>query len=410
MDATLTDEQKRVRETVREFVESEGGIELARRRMDGEEAVVDELWNDLADLDYTAITVPLEYNGFGEGMVYLTSLLEVTGRYALPGPLPETAAFAVPLIDELGTGDQRERYLPAVAAGDLTFSFALYDDRNESLPGAIDLDVEAVEEGYRLSGTKTLVPYGGEVDRLIVAGRFGDGTGADADADAGTDTGTGTDTDSSTDIDSGTDTGFDGVSSFVVDPDDDAIETRRLDSLDRTRPMYEVVFDDCAVGEEALLDDPGEGGNAIADAADRYTIAACAMLVGAADRAVELSTEHGTEREQYGQPVGKFQAVKHRIADMWIEMQSARSLVYYAAWAIEEREPDAARSVSALKTYAADRLHRAFGDGMWNHGGMGFTWDHDGHIYLKQAKAWRNFLGSPEDHGDRLIKERLAGR
>jgi alkylation response protein AidB-like acyl-CoA dehydrogenase len=383
MDATLTDEQERIRKTAREFIESEGGIELARRRMEGDESVVDELWSDLAELDYTAITVPPEYDGFGEGMVYLTALLEVTGRYALPGPLPETAAFAVPLIDELGTDDQRERHLTAVARGNRTFSFALYDDRNESLPGAVDLDVDRADDGYRLSGTKTLVPYGGEVDRLVVAGRSG-GSGDDA--------------------------GYDGISLFVVDTDDEAVETRRLDSLDRTRPMYEVAFSDLAVGEDALLGDFHEGGDALQRAADRYTVAFCAMLVGAADRAVELSTEHGNEREQYGQPVGKFQAVKHRIADMWMEMQSARSLVYYAAWALDEDEPDAARSVSAVKTYAADRLHRVFGDDIWNHGGMGFTWDHDGHIYLKQAKAWRNFLGSPEDHGDRLIEERLAER
>ncbi|MFC5973487.1 acyl-CoA dehydrogenase family protein [Halomarina salina] len=380
MDATLTDEQERIRKTAREFIESEGGIELARRRMEGDERVVDELWADLADLDYTAITVPPEYDGFGEGMVYLTALLEVTGRYALPGPLPETAAFAVPLLDELGTDDQRERHLPAVARGDQRFSFALYDDRNESLPEAVTLDVDETDDGHRLSGTKTLVPYGGEVDHLVVAGRTGDGSGDD------------------------------GISLFVVGTDEEAVETRRLDSLDRTRPMYEVTFSDLSVGDAALLGDRHEAGDALSSAADRYTVARSAMLVGAADRAVELSTEHGTKREQYGQPVGKFQAVKHRIADMWIEMQSARSLVYYAAWALDAGEPDATRSVSAVKTYAADRLHRVFGDDMWNHGGMGFTWDHDGHIYLKQAKAWRNFLGSPEDHQDRLLEERLAER
>jgi alkylation response protein AidB-like acyl-CoA dehydrogenase len=380
MDATLTDEQKRIRKTAREFIESKGGIELARRRMEGDESVVNELWSDLADLDYTGITVPPEYDGFGEGMMYLTALLEVTGRYALPGPLPETAAFAVPLLNELGTDDQRERHLTAVAEGNRTFSFALYDERNESLPGAVDLDVTPTDDGFGLSGTKTLVPYGGEVDHLVVAGRSGDGTD------------------------------YDGISLFVVDTDEESIETHRLDSLDRTRPMYEVTFSDLVVGEEALLGDLHEGGSALQDAADRYTVAICAMLVGAADRAVELSTEHGNEREQYGQPVGKFQAVKHRIADMWMEMQSARSLVYYAAWALDGEEPDAVRSVSAVKAYAADRLHRVFGDDIWNHGGMGFTWDHDGHIYLKQAKAWRNFLGSPEDHQDRLIAERLSER
>ncbi len=378
MDARFTDEQERIRETAEDFIQSEGGIELARRRMEGDEDVIDELWDELAALDYTAITVPVEYNGFGEGMVYLTALLEIAGEYALPGPLPETAAFAVPLIDSLGTEAQKDRELSSIADGERKVSFAVYDDRNQSLPSAVTLDVRTTDDGYELSGTKTLVPYGGEVDRLVVAGRSREGTG------------------------------YDGISLFLVDPDHPDVDTEQLDSLDRTRPMYEVTFNDHQVSEEQLLPPLHGGGSALADAIDRYAVAVTAMLVGAADRAVELSTEHGKEREQYGQPVGKFQAVKHRIANMWIDMQSARSLVYYASWALDADEPDAGRAVGATKAFAADRLHRVFGDDMKNHGGMGFTWDHDGHIYLKQAKAWRNFLGSPEEYSDRIIEARLA--
>jgi alkylation response protein AidB-like acyl-CoA dehydrogenase len=376
MDARLTDEQQRIQDTAKEFIESEGGTDLARRRMDGDSEVIDELWADLADLDYTGITVPVEHGGFGEGAVYLTALLEMAGRYALPGPLPETAAVAVPLIDELGDDAQRERLLPAIADGDLKCSFAVYDDRNESVPETITMAAEATGDGYRLSGRKTLVPYGGEVDRVVVAAREGESDG------------------------------YDGLSAFVVDTGHEAVEARELDSLDRTRPMYELVFDDLHVDD--ALGEPGEAGDALRRAFDRFTVASSAMLVGAADRAVDLSVEHGNTREQYGQPVGKFQAVKHRAADMWMDMQSARSLVYYAAWALANDEPDAERAVGQLKTFAAERLHRAFGDGMFNHGGMGFTWDHDGHIYLKQAKAWRNFLGSPEEHAERVIESRLA--
>ena len=382
MDARLTDEQERMQETAADFIESEGGIDLARRRMEGDREVIHDLWTALADLDYTGITVPFEYDGFGEGMGYLVALLEVAGRYALPGPLPETAAVAVPLVDDLGTDAQRDDHLPAIAAGERRFSVAVYDDRTESLPAAIDLTATATEEGYRLSGTKTLVPYGGEVDRVLVAARTAaEGTEA---------------------------TDWDGLSLFVVDPGAEAVSATALDSLDRTRPMYELTFDDLALDEEAVLGTPGDAGQALRRAMDNYTVAATAMLVGAADRAVDLSVEYGNDREQYGQPIGKFQAVKHRAADMWIDVQSARSLVYYAAWALENGESDAERAVAATKAYAGDRLHRVFSDDIWNHGGMGYTWDHDSHIYLKQAKAWRNFLGSPESAGDRLVEERLA--
>ncbi|WP_049889491.1 acyl-CoA dehydrogenase family protein [Natronolimnohabitans innermongolicus] len=381
MDARLTDEHERVQETAREFIESEGGIDLARRQIDGEN-VVDDLWNELADLDYTAITVPLEYDGFGEGMVYLAALLEVAGRYALPGPLPETAAVAVPLIRDLGTEDQRSRFLPSVADGDLRMSVAVYDDETEPLPGGIRMGAERRgDEGtteFRLEGTKTLVPYAAETDVVIVAARTREGQG------------------------------YDGVSLFAVETDHDAVEATRMDSLDWARPMYELSIDGLTVGEDALLGPLHGGGSALVTAMDRFSVAGTAMLVGAADRAVELSVEYGTEREQYGQPIGRFQAVKHRTADMWVDMQSARSLVYYAAWALDEDEPDAARAAAATKAFAADRLHRVFGDDIWNHGGMGFTWDHDAHIYLKQAKSWRNFLGSPEANRDRLIDARLA--
>lgn len=373
MDARLTREQERIQETAREFIESNGGIELARRRMNGDEAVVDELWDDLAGLDYTAITVPPEYDGFGEGMVYLTALLEAAGRYALPGPLPETAAVAAPLVAELGTDDQRERYLPAIAGGDLRFGVALYDDRSQELPRAIEMDAERSEDGYRLSGTKTLVPYGGEVDRVVLAARTRDATG------------------------------YAGISLFVVDPSD--ADGTRLDSLDRTRPMYDLEFDD-TVPEEARLGPRHGGGDALARAVDRYAVATAAMLVGGADRAVELSSEYGTERTQYGQPIGRFQAVKHRIADMWAATEHARSLVYYAAWALDNDEPDATRAVTMARAYVGDELHDVFADDIKNHGGMGFTWDHDTHIYLKQAKAWQNYFGSPESDRERIADVR----
>ncbi|SEH18170.1 hypothetical protein SAMN04487967_3709 [Natronorubrum sediminis] len=383
MDARLTEEQRRVQETARDFIESEGGIELARRQLEGDDIVVDELWNELADLDYTAITVPLAHDGFGEGMVYLSALLEVAGRYALPGPLPETAAIAAPLLAELGSETQRSTYLPAIADGDCRMSVAVYDDETESLPGAIRMQADRVDDDdtrYRLHGTKTLVPYGDTVDAVVVAAR----TRHNND--------------------------YDGISLFVVETDHEALETRRLDGLDWTRPMCELSFDELTVGEEALLGPAHGGGTALVDALDRFHVAACAMLVGAADRAVERSVEHGNEREQYGHPIGRFQAVKHRTADMWIDMQSARSLVYYAAWAIDNDEPEASRAAASTKAYAADRLHRVFGDDIWNHGGTGFTWEHDGHIYLKQAKSWRNFLGSPDACRERLLEARLAER
>jgi len=226
MDARLTEEHQRVQETARDFIESEGGMELVRRQLNGED-VVDRLWDELAELDYTAITVPLEHGGFGEGMVYLSALLEAAGRYALPGPLPETAAFAAPLISDLGNEEQKSAYLPAIADGNCKVSVAVYDDETEPLPESVQLRAAPVETndgtGYRLDGTKTLVPYGGDADTVIVAARTRDSQG------------------------------YDGISLFLVDTAHDAVDAKQLDSLDWVRPMYELTFDNLTVGPDALL-------------------------------------------------------------------------------------------------------------------------------------------------------------
>lgn len=374
MDARLSSEHEHIQETARTVLEANDGIELARRVIDGETSVIDTIWDEITDLDFTAITVPTEYGGLGEGQLYLTALLETLGRYAMPGPFPETMAFAVPLIATHGTPDQRDTELTAIANGDRRISFAVYDSPHEDLPHAIDMTATRVDDGYELTGTKTLVPHATHVDRLIVAARTQDTTG------------------------------YNGISLFIIDPA--AVTVTPLDSLDKTRPVAEVTFDNHHVAESAMLGPPNAAGEALEHAIDRYNLAIAAMLTGAADRAVELSTTYGKERYQYGQPIGRFQAVKHRIADMWTTTEQARSLTYYAAWAIDTDAPDAPQAITMVKTYAGTRLHDVFAADVKNHGGMGFTWDHDAHIYLKQAKAWENYLGARETQLDRLADTR----
>lgn len=369
MDFTISNEQQQMQDTARDFFENENVLEMARHQMDGED-VVDDLWQELATMDYPALTVPLDHGGLGDGSLSLALLLEEAGRVALPAPLPETLAFAAPLIAELGTDEQRATYLEEVAAGERRLSFSLYESGEESLPRDVQLDVEATADGYRLNGTKTLVPFGGQVDTAVVAARTGGGTTAE------------------------------GISTFLVDTD--RIEIEPQDTLDRTRPAAAYHFDDVDLPEAALLGDLHRGWPALRDAIDRYVVAASAMLVGAGDHAVDLSVDHASERTQFGQPIGAFQAVKHRIVDMWMDVQAARSLIYYAAWALENDEADAARATSEARVFCAENLTRVFGDDIQNHGGMGFTWEHDGHIHLKQAKAWETFLGTPVEHLDRI--------
>lgn len=374
MDFTLTPEQEQMQESARDLFTSEDVLGLARRQLDGDDAL-GEVWDLLAGVDYPALTVPTEYGGLGDGTLNLALLLEEAGRVALPAPLPETAAVAVPLIEELGTGSQRDRLLPAVADGDLTCTVALHDDRTEPLPGTIRMDAEPTDDGFLLDGTKTLVPYGGLVDRVVLAARTGDA------ADYG------------------------GITLFVVDPER-ATAVDRLHSLDGTRPNFRLCFDQVAVPADARLGPLDGGGEPLRRAVDRYTVGICAMLVGAADAAVDRSVEYGNERTQFGQPIGGYQAVKHRIVDMWIDMQAGRSLVYYAAWALANDADDARRAVAMAAAHCADNVPDVFADDIRNHGGTGFTWDYDGHVFLKQAAAWRGFLGPAAEAYDRVADRR----
>lgn len=374
MDFRLNDEQQQIQETARDFFESQGLTEPARRVIDGETEVMSELWEEMGDLDYTAMTVPLDHGGLGEGMVYLTALLEEAGRAVMPAPYPETMAAAVPLLEALGREDQKEDALPAVARGDRSYTLALYEPGNKPLPEAIQAEVEVENDRYQLAGSKTLVPYARTADRMIVAARSQDGPG------------------------------YEGVTLFVVDPGQ--LELEPVGSLDQTRPLYRCSLDGVSLPEEARLGDLHEGGSVLRRAIDNLRMAYSAMTVGAADRAVQLSVDYGNERTQFGQPVGRFQAVKHRIVDMWMDLQKARSLVYYAAWALDQDTDDARRAVSAAKSFCSEQCLDIFEADILNHGGMGYTWDHDAHLYLKQAKSWQNYLGDPVSHRERIADER----
>lgn len=374
MDVTLTREQQQAKDSVRGFLDNIGGVELARRMVAGEDMVVDEVWESLREMDYPALGVPEEYGGLATSMVYRSVVLEEFGRVVLPGPFPETVVFGAPVIEALGSEAQKERYLSAIASGSERMTIGLYDAREDRVTDGIQMSVESVENGFVLSGEKTHVPYAGMVDSIMVVVR------------------------------SENTTGFEGLSVVMVDPGE--VEINRVDSLDKTRPLFEVVFDEVHVDDDAVIGSVGGAGEVVRRCLEQYRIGITAMLVGGGDRVVELSAEYGSEREQYGHPIGRFQAVKHRISDMWMDVERARSLVYYAAWAIDVDDPDTARAVSAAKAFTSDSFPGVFGAGIKNHGGLGFTADHDGHIYLKQAVAWQSYLGTPAVHRERIAEAR----
>jgi len=374
MNIIVTDEQRQMRSTVREAFDTRGGIEFARRQLAGDDTAVDDVWEILTSLDLPAMAVPTTHGGLGERLDVLGLLLEEVGRFAPPGPIPETVAFGIPLITSHGTREQRERLLPRIADGDLRLTMALYDETQMVVPDEVSTVARPLEGGVRLSGSKSLVPYGQYADQAIVAVRTA--TGGDAQP----------------------------LSLVLVDLS--KVSVTSLDSLDRTRPMARLNLDGHEVPEADVFGSvTADNTRALERAVDRFSVATCSMLVGAADRTVDRSVDYGNSRKQYGHPIGRFQAVKHRMVDMWADVEKARELVRYATWALATDDDDADRAVAAAASFCGRRCPRIFGDDIKNHGGQGFTWDHDTHIYLKQAKSWANFLGGPHAHRDRVIDE-----
>lgn len=374
MDARFTTEQEEIRRTLRELLGKRCGSAELRAAVDTPAGHDPALWASLAaQLGLPALALPAAYGGLGCSTTELALACEETGRALTPSPLLATTVLTAPLLLALGTEPQRERLLPLLASGARTAALAVPGGALATalaLTGANGGDwagggraggVQArrADGGWRLYGQVDQVLDGHGAGLLVVAAHTG---------------------------------GFarSRILLFLVPGDAPGLTRRRLTTLDATRPQGCVQLRDVAA--ELLGDGDGDGdgegdgpAGAVRDALARTgdTAAAClaAEAVGAASRVLELTVEYVGRREQFGRPVGSFQAVKHRLADAHVQVQAARSAAYYAAWATAHGE-----TVGGLAlAQALDALHTAAAEGIQLHGGLGFTWEHDAHLYFKRA-------------------------
>jgi len=195
-----------------------------------------------------------------------------------------------------------------------------------------------------------------------------------------------------------------GVCLLLVPCDAAGLEVKLLPTMDRTRKLCEVSFKDCRVGPDALLGARGEAWPALARVIERASVALCAEMCGGAQRVLDMTTEYAKIRVAFGKPIGAYQGVKHRAADMLVDVENAKSLTYYAAWAVDENAPEAALAASMAKAYASDAFRRVSAAGIQLHGGIGFTWEHDLHLYFKRAKASEFTFGDATYHRERVAQ------
>ncbi|MHB8341564.1 MAG: acyl-CoA dehydrogenase family protein [Mycobacteriales bacterium] len=365
MNFTLNDDQAALRRAAADFLASADSVALARARYADPATVPEELAKALADQGWAGLAVPERCGGLGRGVVELALVMEETGRALLPVPMWCTAALFVPLLVAAGTEEASGRWLSDVAAGQLWASAAVAESSGLWRPDAAEtVAEEAAGGGWRLTGAKTLVPEAQAVGALAVTAATPSGTGL-----------------------------------FVVDPAAPGTEVRLLRSLDASRALADVVFSGApAVRVSGEVD----AGAAIGQALQVATVALAAELIGTARAALEMTTRYVSVREQFGVPVGAFQAVAHLLADDLLDVERAGAGVYWAAMCVDAEDADTDRAVPIAKASAGDAARRTVKDAVQLHGGVGYTWEHDLHLFLRRVYATEPLLGGATHHRDRL--------
>jgi len=374
MNFGFNEEQELLRNTARKFFENECPSETVRRLMETPEGINAELWKKLAEQGWLGLIYPEQYDGTALGLVDLVVLMEEMGRAVAPGPYFSTVLLGGLAILEAGSDAQKKEWLPKIAAGDKRVTLAWMEPTAQLGPAGVTLT--AVEKGgkYTLSGTKLFVHDAHTADALVVAARTRPGAGAD------------------------------GVSLFLLPKGTKGLQVTLLPTMDQTRKLCEVACSDVTVGGDALLGAAGSGWAPLARVLDRATVALCAEMCGGAQKVLDMTVEYAKIRQAFGRPIGSYQGVKHRAADMLVDVENSKSITYYAAWALDEGSPEASLAVSMAKAYVSDAFRRVSAAGIQLHGGIGFTWEHDLHLYFKRAKGSEFTFGDATHHRERVAQ------
>ena len=352
MEFGLSESQESLRNSAREFFAGECSSAEMRRLMETDTAYDAALWSKLTQQGYTGISFPEEYGGIGLGKVELMLLMEEAGRVMLPGPFFSTVVLAGSVLEAVSTPANKKKYLAPICRGEVRATVALVEASASWNPRDINLTASA----GKLNGEKLFVSDAAIADFILVVARNG---------------------------------------VFVVDSKARGVKISPMSGMDLTRKLYVVEFSNTPAEQIGPTTD-------LPRAFDIATAALAAELVGGMQRTLDITVEYAKTRKQFGKPIGMFQAVQHQCADMYLETESSRSAVYYAGWALEENSPDAATAVSIAKMYASDAARNVGNRGIQIHGGMGFTWENDLHLYYRRAKASETAFGDATFHRERI--------
>ena len=366
MNFDFSDDQKQLRDQARKFLAEKCSPKAVRVVLDGKADYDRELWKGLAEMGFLGVAIPEEYGGAGAGHLELCVVAEEMGRALAPVPFSSTVYLAAEALLLAGSDAQKQEWLPKIASGEAIGTLALFEGKGSLSPEAIKLDAT----GGVLNGMKKPVADGAIADLAIVAARTGS-SGRDSD-----------------------------ISLFLVDLKGSGVEARALTNLDPTRGQAELTFKNCTAD---LLGRAGDGFAIIAQLLDRAAVLLAFEQLGGADRALEMGRDYALDRIAFGRPIGSFQAIKHMLADMYVSATLARSNCYYGAWALSTSASELPEAAASARISATQAFQHCAKNNIQVHGGMGFTWEFDCHMYYRRSNALALGLGSLSYWEDALI-------
>ncbi|HTK90063.1 MAG TPA: acyl-CoA dehydrogenase family protein [Verrucomicrobiae bacterium] len=364
MNFAFSDEQQALRDQARKFLSDRAAPARVRRILESDEPFDRELWRGMGELAWTGTAIPESYGGAGFGYLELCVLAEELGRSLAPTPFSSSVYLATEALLLAGSAAQKRRWLPGLALGETIGCFALAEGPRAPHPG----NLETVAHGGRLTGAKLPVADGDVADVAVVAAR------SDVDATA--------------------------ASLYLVPLDGAGVTRARVDTVDPTRSHARLAFDGAAAEP---LGEPGAGWALVERLLDRAAVLFAFEQVGGAQAALDMARDYALGRFAFGRPIGSFQAIKHKLADVYVALELARSNAYYGAWALSTDAPALPVAAATARVAASEAFYLAAKENIQTHGGMGFTWEFDCHMYYRRAKLLALTIGSTPRWKDRLI-------
>jgi alkylation response protein AidB-like acyl-CoA dehydrogenase len=366
MNFDFSDDQKQLRDAARRYLAEHSPPQAVRAVLEGKAPYDRALWKGLAEMGFLGVAIPEQYGGAGAGQLELCVIAEEIGRVLAPVPFASTIYLAAEALMLAGSEAQKAKWLPKIAAGDAIGTLALFEGAGNPSPKAI----KAAASNGTLSGTKAPVADGMIADFTIVAARTA-ATGRETD-----------------------------IGLFLVELDGAGVTRRALVNLDQAHGQAEITFDTC---KAEPLGAANEGWSILTRVLDRAAVLMAFEQLGGADRALEMGRDYALERMAFGRPIGSFQAVKHMLADMYVSATLARSNCYYGAWALSTEAAELPEAAATARISATQAFQHCAKNNIQVHGGMGFTWEYDCHLYYRHAAATALALGSQTYWENQLI-------